>query len=100
MDCLDIASKIVKDYKAVCSAYLDGNGREFWKVAQVIWQTLCYTVQEGCQITLLAHCNELMVAATSANGGPLKLPIHAKNLLPAVQFHSCMRWSMKLRAIL
>jgi hypothetical protein len=57
----------------------------FWKAAQV-WQTLCYTVREGRQINLSADRNELMVAAASTKGGPLKLPIHAEDLSPAVRF--------------
>jgi hypothetical protein len=112
VECLDIASKIVNDYEAVRSAYLDGDGARdllpfalqhlaqalpawdveeimtelgFWKAAQV-WQTLCYTVREGRQITLSSDRNELMVAAASAKGGPLKLPIHAEDLSPAVRF--------------
>ena len=112
VECLDIACKIVKDYEAVRSAYLDGNGFRdlppfalqhlaqalpawkveeimtevgFWKAAQV-WQTLCYTVREGRQINLSADRNELMVAAASTKGGPLKLPIHAEDLSPAVRF--------------
>jgi hypothetical protein len=112
MECQYVATTIVNDYEAVRSAYLHGNGARnlppfalqhlvealppwkeeeimtevgFWKAAQV-WQTLCYTIREGRQITLSADRNELMVAAASAKGGPLKLPIHAEDLSPADRF--------------
>jgi hypothetical protein len=111
-ECHTVATRIVNDYDAVRSAYLHGDGARnlppfalqhllealppwkveeitteagFWKAAQV-WQTLCYTVREGRQITLSADRNELMVAAASAKGGPLKLPIHAEDLSPADRF--------------
>lgn len=107
-----IASNIVRDYSFVRLAYLDGVGaRElppfalehlahalpewnaealstdsgFWEAA-LVWQTLCYTVREGRQMTLSADRNELMVAAASAKGGPLKLPIHISDLPPADRF--------------
>lgn len=107
-----IVSSIVQDYSFVRSAYLDGVGaRElppfalehlaqalpewnqndlstdsgFWSAA-LIWQTLCYTVREGRQMTLSADRNELMVAAASAKGGPLKLPIHVSDLSPTDRF--------------
>lgn len=107
-----IASDVVKDYNFVRSAYLNGVGaRElppfalehlasalpewnnddlstdsaFWEAA-LVWQTLCYTVREGRQIILSADRNELMVAAASAKGGPLKLPIHVSDLSPTDRF--------------
>jgi len=112
VECEVIASEIINDYQWVCSAYLDGVGtqelppfaldhlatalpdwkvedlcteRGFWEAA-LVWQTLCYTVREGRQIILSADRNELMVAAASAKGGPLKLPIHVADLSPADRF--------------
>ena len=111
-ECEEIISKIIKDYNYVRTAYLDGVGASelppfslehlaqalpkwnakdlttdsgFWD-ASLVWQTLCYTVREGRQITLSANRNELMVAAASAKGGPLKLPIHVSDLSPTDRF--------------
>lgn len=110
-ECEAIAAKIVDDYHWVRTAYLNGVGaRElppfalehlsqalpewnvedlstdgFWEAA-LVWQTLCNTVREGRQMTLSADRNELMVAAASAKGGPLKLPIHVADLSPADRF--------------
>lgn len=110
--CDTTAAEIVNDYQYVRSAYLEGVGaRElppfahahlekalpewsverlstdlgFWEAA-LVWQTLCYTVREGRQMTLSADRNELMVAAASAKGGPLKLPIHIEDLSPVDRF--------------
>lgn len=112
IQCDVTASKIVDDYHYVRFAYLDGVGaRElppfalehlsqalppftaedlstdlgFWQAA-LVWQTLCYTVREGRQMTLSADRNELMVAAASKKGGPLKLPIHVEDLSPSDRF--------------
>ena len=108
-ECEEAASKIVEDYQSVRFSYLNGDGARdlppfahqhltealpewtvedlatelrFWEAA-LVWQTLCYTVREGHQMTLSADRNELMVAAASAKGGPLKLPIHVEDLSPA-----------------
>ena len=112
VECGAIVAKILNDYHWVRTAYLNGVGtREippfalehlshalpewnvedlsndlgFWDAA-LVWQTLCYTVREGRQINLSADRNELMVAAASAKGGPLKLPIHVADLSPADRF--------------
>jgi Lon protease-like protein len=108
----EIVSNIIDDYTFVRASYLDGVGtRELppfalehlaqalpeWKAealssdsgfwdAALVWQTLCYTVREGRQMTLSADRNELMVAAASAKGGPLKLPIHISDLSSADRF--------------
>ena len=59
----------------------ESGDQAFWNAAQV-WQSLCYTVRHGRQMILSADRNELMVAAASEKGGPLKLPIHMEELDP------------------
>jgi hypothetical protein len=63
---------------------LDSDNGNFW-VSLEQWQTLCNTVRENQQMTLSADCNEIMVAAASAKGGPLKLPIYIYDLPPLVR---------------
>jgi hypothetical protein len=58
----------------------------FWESLEQ-WQTLCNTVRESQQMTLSTDRNEIMVAAASAKGGPLKLPIHEADLSPEVRRH-------------
>jgi hypothetical protein len=58
--------------------------REFWEAAQE-WQSVCYTIRQGKQAMLSTDRNELMIAAASAKGGPLKLPIHMEDLSRTVQ---------------
>ena len=56
----------------------------FWKIAEA-WQSICYTIREGQRQYWLAERNEQMVAASIAQGGPLKLPIHLEDLPPVVR---------------
>jgi Lon protease-like protein len=62
----------------------ESGDQAFWNAAQV-WQSLCYTVLHGRQMMLSTDRNELMVAAASQKGGPLKLPIHMEELNPAAR---------------
>jgi hypothetical protein len=52
-----------------------------WKFAQE-WQSVCMTHKTGIQALLAAERNDRMVAAASAKGGPLMLPIHMEDLDP------------------
>uniref|UniRef100_A0A7S2Y604 Uncharacterized protein n=1 Tax=Entomoneis paludosa TaxID=265537 RepID=A0A7S2Y604_9STRA len=56
----------------------------FWKVATT-WQSLCHTVRAGCQASLNANKNEVLVAAALQKGGPLKLPVHVEDVDPSVR---------------
>jgi Lon protease-like protein len=58
--------------------------RSFWQAAQE-WQSVCYTIQQGKQAILSTERNEIMIAAASEKGGPLKLPIHLEDLSPEVR---------------
>jgi hypothetical protein len=58
--------------------------RSFWQAAQE-WQSVCYTIQQAKQAMLSTERNEIMIAAASAKGGPLKLPIHLEDLSPEVR---------------
>jgi len=104
-----LCQRIQQDYKAVRQFYLDGVGTDdlppfsrdrlvevlpeiaaddlatpprFWKVAD-FWQTLCETVKEGRQLSVLADRNELLVAAAVRRGGILQLPVHVEDVEPA-----------------
>jgi hypothetical protein len=52
-----------------------------WNFAQE-WQSVCMTHKTGIQALLAAERNDRMVAAASAKGGPLMLPIHMEDLDP------------------
>jgi hypothetical protein len=52
-----------------------------WNFAQE-WQSVCMTHKIGIQALLAAERNDRMVAAASAKGGPLMLPIHMEDLDP------------------
>ena len=106
-----LVTDILENYNAVRDMYLSGIGTQnlppfavkalkealpewtaahfaddvkFW-VALEQWQTLCNTIRESQQMTLSTDRNEIMVAAASAKGGPLKLPIHEADLPPDVR---------------
>lgn len=78
------AVKVLKEALPEWTAASFGDDVLFW-VALEQWQTLCNTVRESQQMTLSTSRNEIMVAAASAKGGPLKLPIHEADLPPDVR---------------
>merc|ERR1712031_44015 len=97
---------ILEDYRAIRHLYLNGTATQnpppyaanslkfalpewtvsnfenstcFWESVEQ-WQMLCNTVQGNQQMMLSSDCNEIMVDAAWAKGGPLKLPIHMEDL--------------------
>ena len=65
-------------------SWKDYTSEQFWNAAQD-WQSLCYTIRQGYQSMLNTERNEQMIAAATAKGGPLKLPIHLGDLDPEVR---------------
>ena len=60
----------------------DDNNESFWKTVY-LWQTYAYTLREGYQTRLASDRNELLIAGALKQGGPLNLPVHVTDLLPA-----------------
>jgi len=58
--------------------------QSFWKAADV-WQTLCNTVREARRSDLQSEVNEITIDAAVKKGGPLKLPVHRRDLPQDVQ---------------
>jgi len=107
----ELVTSILDDYNTVRDLYLSGVGTQnlppyalenlkeslpawtiqnfgtdngFWFSLEQ-WQTLCNTVRDQQQAILSTDRNEIMIAAASAKGGPLKLPIHISDLPPDVR---------------
>jgi hypothetical protein len=70
----------IQDFPELDACVEDGDAL-LWSLAQE-WQSVCATLRQGRQALLATERNELMVAAASAGGGPLKLPIHLSDLDP------------------